>query len=83
MIFFAWSMAGVAGFEKLSCSNLDYALWVSGGILADDHLTTLRATGLKVTEFTHEVKPENTEAFALATEVIREHHPDGPIWVER
>ena len=82
MIFFAWSTAGVAAFEKLSRDNLDYKLWVSGGILAHDRLTTLRSTGVHVTEFTHEVRHENTETLAHAIDVIREHHPDEPIWVE-
>ncbi|WP_175965641.1 hypothetical protein [Burkholderia sp. BCC0322] len=82
MIFFAWSAAGVAAFEKLSRDHLDYQLWVSGGILAHDHVTRLRSTGVRVTEFTHEVRPEHTETLAHAIDVIREHHPDEPIWVE-
>lgn len=82
MIFFAWSTAGIAAFEKLGRDNLDCRLWVSGGILTREQLTTLRSTGVHVTEFTHEVRPRNTETLAHAIDVIREHHPDEPIWVE-
>jgi hypothetical protein len=82
MIFFAWSTAGVAAFEKLRRDNLDCQLWVRGGLLTQQQLTTLRSTGARVTAFTCDIGPEHADTITYAISVIREHHPNESIWVE-
>jgi hypothetical protein len=70
------------GYESFTTLNADADLWISGGVLTAEELTQLRARGLKITDFTHEISTSEPDEIADAVSTIREHHPGEPIWVE-
>jgi hypothetical protein len=70
------------GYESFTTLNADADLWISGGVLTAEELTQLRARGLKITDFTHEISSNEPDEVADAVSTIREHHPGEPIWVE-
>jgi len=79
MVFLATTRRGYESFTTL---NPDANLWVSGGVLTTEELAQLRARGLKITDFTHEISSGEPEEIADAISTIREHHPGEPIWIE-
>ncbi|SPS02892.1 hypothetical protein [Cupriavidus taiwanensis] len=82
MVFFEFSKQGVSAFVSFWQENRTHQLWVSGGALSQQEVDDLRATGMSVSVFTHEVDPESAGAMAHAIDVIREHHPSEVIWSE-
>ncbi|SDR54834.1 hypothetical protein SAMN05443245_7519 [Paraburkholderia fungorum] len=82
MVFFACSKIGVAAFESLWCHNNDHQLWVDAGVLTEEEIAVLRATGALVTNFTGHVRAGDAKELACAVAAIQEHHPDEPIWIE-
>lgn len=82
MLFFALSKGGVAEFLNLRQENQDHQLWVSGGVLSHQEIDELRASGISVSVFAHEVHTEDSVAMGHAFDVIREHHPIVVIWSE-
>jgi hypothetical protein len=70
------------GYESFTTLNADTDLWISGGVLTAEELTQLRARGLKITDFAHEISSNEPDEIADAVSTIREHHPGEPIWVE-
>ena len=62
--------------------NAGAALWLSGGLLTAAELSEARDRGLKVTDFTHEIRSADLEALADAISTIKEHHPGQPLWIE-
>jgi len=70
------------GYESFATLNSDAEFWVSGGVLTADELTALRARGIRITDFTHEISSNEPDEIADAVSTIREHHPGETIWVE-
>ena len=82
MVFFALSKQGVSAFVSLWQENRTHQLWVSGGVLSQHEVDELRASGMPVSVFTHEIYLQSAGAMTHAIDVIREHHPSDLIWSE-
>lgn len=82
MVFLAYSKLGVTAFENLWRENAVHQLWVGGGVLSEEQLSSLRDSGARVTELTEPIRSENADAFAYVIDMIHEHHPDELLWVE-
>lgn len=71
MLFFALSKGGVSEFVSLRQENQNHQLWVSGGVLSPQEIDELRASGISVSVFAHEVRLEDSGAMAHAFAVIQ------------
>ena len=57
-------------------------MWVNGGVLAEEELSTLRAGGMNVTNFYDAFDIHDPEQIKEAVATIELHHPGSVVWVE-
>jgi hypothetical protein len=81
MIFLALTRAGVESYQALDC-KADGTLWLAAGVLSDEELIALRASGVDISDFNYTIESHEVEVIAGAVETIREHHPGQAVWVE-
>ncbi|GLQ98206.1 hypothetical protein [Dyella mobilis] len=81
LILFALTKRGLG--DLLAVARQSRTLiWVNHGIVDASELERLRADGIDLTHFTRWIDPFDREAVLVAVTTIREHHPDGAIFVE-
>jgi len=80
MVLLILTRQGYEDIESL-ISSVSPKLWVNHGVLTAAELSSLRASGLDVTNFT-DVVALTESSIARALRTIAEHHPTSSIWVE-
>ena len=81
MIFFATSRAGFDALVASSGWPVE-ALWVAAGVLSDDEVASLRASGLELSCFTEAADYAKWGVLGSAIDTIKEHHPDRVVWAD-
>ena len=81
MVILATTRRGLESLRALIDSTRP-AVWVGAGVLTPDEVVALRAAGLKLSVFAHDIASEDPEQLANALATVAEHHPDEVIWVD-
>lgn len=79
MVLFILTREGLEDVRPIIAGN---AVWVNVGVLSDQEVDELRATGLDLTRFTIPVDPLSNDEMSEAVYTIAQHHPGQRIWVE-
>ena len=79
MVFFALSRSGYESFCRLGGPSSP--LWVCAGVLSESDLSSLRASGVDVSDFEFTLEPDDYAGIGGAIETIKEHHPGHTVWV--
>lgn len=81
MIFFILTKDGFMQMEQVIRSQRS-PVWVNNGLFSESELSSLRSSGMEITNFTFRISPYDPEKIVDAVFTIEEHHPGERIWVE-
>ncbi len=72
------------GYEELvrQLRRVPSPLWVNKDVLSHAELSSLRSSGIEVTDFVHPIAPSDIQEVSEAAYTVKEHHPDQSVWVE-
>lgn len=72
------------GYEELiqQFQRVPSPLWVNKDILSQTELSSLRSSGVVLTDFVYPITPSDTEEVSVAANTVKEHHPNASVWVE-
>lgn len=57
-------------------------LWVNKDVLSITELSSLRASGIALTDFIYPITPSDSQEVSDAAYTVKEHHPNESVWVE-
>ena len=57
-------------------------LWVNKDVLSESELSSLRSSGVALTDFIYPITPSDSQEVSEAAYTVKEHHPDESVWVE-
>jgi hypothetical protein len=72
------------GYEELlrQFQRVPSPLWVNKDVLSQPELSSLRSSGIAVTDFVRPIAPSDIQEVSEAAYTVKEHHPDESVWVE-
>ena len=72
------------GYEELirNYGHIPSPIWVNNGVLSESELSSLRQSGVDITNFVVTINPEDSRSVQMAVETIKDHHPGHRVWVE-
>jgi len=81
MVFLVLSRRGWEQLAVMARSS-PVSLWVNGGVLSDEELSSLRAYGMDITNFQHCLDASDPTQVREAVETIELHHAGSVVWIE-
>jgi len=72
------------GYDELlrQLQHVPSPLWVNRDVLSQAELSSLRSSGIVVTDFVRPTAPSDIQEVLEAAYTVKEHHPDQGVWVE-
>jgi hypothetical protein len=72
------------GYEELirQLQCVPSSLWVNKDVLSKTELSSLRSSGIALTDFVCPITPSDTQEVSDAAYTVKEHHPNESVWVE-